>query len=502
MSIFPLVWAVHIADGVLGWPWLAAGFALAALLALLASWRVREEEVPRIALMTAAFFVASSIHVKLGPSSAHLLLGGLVGVVLGRRAPLAILVGVTLQALLIPHGGMSTIGVNAVTQTLPALLAGALFPVLHALAHGRHPAFRALLVMASAVLWGSCLVFACALLLTNPWHDLLRWSDSAGVVVAVESLTPALNALRHPATLVGIAVFALACVQVERRLRSAPEFALGVFLGVLSVLATTLLAGLVLLADGADRWGTFVSAVFLAHLPIALLEGVILGCTVSFLARVKPEMLIQYGERRVTRGCQPPEEAVAEPVVSLRGLTPPARLPVLLFLSLAGLLLTAGPAWAHRLLAEYTVDRAKQQVRVESWYETDDPPTDATAKVLRADGSVLAEGPLDARGVFVFTYENAEPLLVKITAPGGHGKELRIRAGELKTASPGGEESDAPSHARMGPNGDRAEDRWRSLVAGVGFLLALGALVQGWLTGRRLRRLEERLVRSDEPSVR
>src|SRR5258708_5306691 len=126
-----LPFAVHIADGVLSWPVLAGGFALAGLLALVASWRVREDEIPRIALLTAAFFVASSIHVKLGPTSVHLLLGGLVGVVLGRRAPLAILLGVALQALLIPHGGLSTIGVNACAQALPALLAGALFALLY-----------------------------------------------------------------------------------------------------------------------------------------------------------------------------------------------------------------------------------------------------------------------------------------------------------------------------------------------------------------------------------
>src|SRR5688572_16912531 len=116
---FPL-FAVHISDGVLGWPVLAGGFVLALLLAAWAARRVREDEIPRIALMTAAFFVASSIHVKLGPmTSAHLLLNGLVGVVLGRRAPLAVLVGVTLQALLIPHGGVTTIGVNACTEMIP-----------------------------------------------------------------------------------------------------------------------------------------------------------------------------------------------------------------------------------------------------------------------------------------------------------------------------------------------------------------------------------------------
>lgn len=35
--------------------------------------------------MTAAFFVASLIHVPIGPTSVHLLLNGLLGVVVGRR---------------------------------------------------------------------------------------------------------------------------------------------------------------------------------------------------------------------------------------------------------------------------------------------------------------------------------------------------------------------------------------------------------------------------------
>ena len=295
MSVLYPLWAVHITDGVLGWPWLAAGFALAAVLALVAAWRVREEDVPRIALLTAAFFVASSIHVKLGPTSAHLLLNGLVGVVLGWRAPLAILIGVTLQALLIPHGGLSTIGVNTCTEALPALMAGALFPLLHRAVRENGAGPRSLLVAASAVLWGGCLVFAVVLVLTNPLRDVVQWKSDAGLLIAIDNLAPARNVLLHPATIAGLALFALGCAILERRLRTAPEFPLGAFLGVLSVLATTLLTGGVLLADGADRWSTFVNAVFIIHLPIAFIEGVILGCTVSFLARVKPEMLLSPG---------------------------------------------------------------------------------------------------------------------------------------------------------------------------------------------------------------
>ena len=89
---FGLLWAVHISDGILSTPWTAAGFAVMALLMIPACFRVRDEEIPRIALLTAAFFVASLIHIRVGPTSCHLLLNGLLGVILGRRAALAIFV--------------------------------------------------------------------------------------------------------------------------------------------------------------------------------------------------------------------------------------------------------------------------------------------------------------------------------------------------------------------------------------------------------------------------
>src|SRR5262245_43478025 len=95
------VWAVHISDGVLSGPWLAGGFAGAVCLALAALAhdlvrslfkvrQVRDEDIAQAALLTAAFFVASLVHVRVGPTSVHLLLNGLVGVLLGWRAALAI----------------------------------------------------------------------------------------------------------------------------------------------------------------------------------------------------------------------------------------------------------------------------------------------------------------------------------------------------------------------------------------------------------------------------
>ncbi len=135
-----LPFAVHLSDGAIAQVWEAAGYLGAAFLLLVAMWRIREDDIPRIGLLSAAFFVGSSIHLPLAflPTSVHLVLNGLVGVVLGRRAPLAIAVGLLLQRLLLNHGGIETLGLNTCIMAVPALLAGWTYPVLRAI---RLPAF-------------------------------------------------------------------------------------------------------------------------------------------------------------------------------------------------------------------------------------------------------------------------------------------------------------------------------------------------------------------------
>src|SRR5581483_1699575 len=103
--------------------------------------------------------------------------------------------------------------------------------------------------------------------------------------------TAALRCTFHPLTLAGIAVAAAFLGWLERRLDQAPEFSLGLLLGSVTVLTTTLLNAITLRFGGAEPWGSLILLVFVAHLPVAALEGVILGFILSFLARVKPEML-------------------------------------------------------------------------------------------------------------------------------------------------------------------------------------------------------------------
>lgn len=80
------------------------------------------ERVPRVALITSAFFVVSLIHVPVGFTSVHLVLNGLVGLLLGWAAFPALLIALMLQALLLGHGGLLALGVNTLNMALPAVL--------------------------------------------------------------------------------------------------------------------------------------------------------------------------------------------------------------------------------------------------------------------------------------------------------------------------------------------------------------------------------------------
>jgi cobalt/nickel transport system permease protein len=272
--------AVHISDGILQGTWLAGGFAVAGLVAVLALWRLRDEEIPRIALLTAAFFVASSIHVRVGPTSWHLLLNGLVGVLLGWRAGLAIPIGLTLQYFLLAHGGGTTLGINTCVMLLPALLAWAVFRILSTAPWLRHWWFRAGLVAISTLVLILSVVYSIALLFSN---HLITDRPEIGTA---DSIT------FHPATLAGAVVLAVGGAWLESRLRTTPEFALGLVVGELAVLATIALNYLVLVY-GSDQGDLRLPArvMLVLHLPIAVIEGVVLGFAVSFLARVKPELL-------------------------------------------------------------------------------------------------------------------------------------------------------------------------------------------------------------------
>jgi cobalt/nickel transport system permease protein len=113
---------MHISEGVLDARICIGGYAVAAGLTALALRKIRREDIPKISVMGAFFFVSSLIHFKVGISSVHLTLVGLLGIVLGFPSVLALLVGLFFQAVMFQHGGLSTLGVNTTVFAVGALL--------------------------------------------------------------------------------------------------------------------------------------------------------------------------------------------------------------------------------------------------------------------------------------------------------------------------------------------------------------------------------------------
>lgn len=196
---------MHISEGVLSPMVLGGGAALAACGVAVGLKRLDYDRLMTVAILSSAFFVASLIHVPIGPASAHLVLNGLLGVMLGWAAFPAIFVALALQALLFQFGGLTVLGVNTFTMALPPVLC---FYV-----------FRAML--------------------TGP-----------------------------------------------ARLRGGAAFACG----FLAVGCSALLTAAALALSG-EAFVPAARALLLAHVPVMLVEGVVTSLVVSFIARVRPEML-------------------------------------------------------------------------------------------------------------------------------------------------------------------------------------------------------------------
>jgi cobalt/nickel transport system permease protein len=118
---------MHISDGVLPISVTVGSYIAGAAIVAWSVRRTNSEELPKLAVMTAAFFVASLVHVPLGPTSVHLIIPGLTGALLGSSAFLSIGLGLLLQSLLFQFGGLTALGANALMMGLPALACGWFF---------------------------------------------------------------------------------------------------------------------------------------------------------------------------------------------------------------------------------------------------------------------------------------------------------------------------------------------------------------------------------------
>ncbi|MBM3699678.1 MAG: cobalt transporter CbiM [Actinobacteria bacterium] len=124
---------MHLPDGIITAPAIIGGYAAAAGITAFSMYKIKKQHInprniiPRAALLTAAFFAASLIHIPIPPVSVHLVLSGLMGVMLGWFSFPAIIVGLLLQAVMFQHGGLTTLGINACIMGVPAILAYYIF---------------------------------------------------------------------------------------------------------------------------------------------------------------------------------------------------------------------------------------------------------------------------------------------------------------------------------------------------------------------------------------
>lgn len=157
---------MHISDGVLSAPVWIGGYAATVGIIAATIKRIKVDNMPKVAVMTSAFFVASLIRVPLGPTSVHLVLSGLVGIILGPAAFISIFVGLVLQAFLFQHGGITTIGINAIMMGTPAVLAYEIFNLRKNFSFSANEFIFGALAGASGVFSGT-LILALALITTG-----------------------------------------------------------------------------------------------------------------------------------------------------------------------------------------------------------------------------------------------------------------------------------------------------------------------------------------------
>ncbi len=194
---------MHISEGVLTAPVLIGGAVLTAAGTTVGLKKLDYDRIMTVSMLSATFFVASLIHVPVGPGSVHLLLGGLLGLLLGWGAFPAIVVALLLQAIFFQYGGIVVLGINGLNIGGPAVLCG-LF--LSPLLGGSKKQ-----LMTAGFLAGFCSMFLSALLMAGA----LFLSDQGFLHAAVILLSSHLPIMLIEGLITMFVVSFLARVQPE-----------------------------------------------------------------------------------------------------------------------------------------------------------------------------------------------------------------------------------------------------------------------------------------------
>ena len=120
---------MHIAEGVLPIYLVALGwiFTFIFLAISVKNLKKNPEKLSLTSLFACLCFIASLIHIPLGPISTHLTLNGVTGLILGYTSYLAIFIALFFQSIFFNFGSLLVLGINTFNMAFPALMFYLLF---------------------------------------------------------------------------------------------------------------------------------------------------------------------------------------------------------------------------------------------------------------------------------------------------------------------------------------------------------------------------------------
>jgi len=121
---------MHISEGVLSTGVIAVSSLSLAPLVINSVRKLQQDDISKVALLSALFFVVSTIHLPIGVTSVHFMMLGIIGIMLGWHSFTALLIALLLQAMLIGFGGISSLAVNTLNTGVGALSGFYIFKIL------------------------------------------------------------------------------------------------------------------------------------------------------------------------------------------------------------------------------------------------------------------------------------------------------------------------------------------------------------------------------------
>ncbi len=186
---------MHIADGILPAKVCIGGYAIAGLATWYSLRQINRQKnpqqgIPKAALLTAAFFVASGISIPIPPASVHFVLNGLLGTILGYYAFPAILIGLFFQGQMFGHGGLTTLGVNASMMGIPAILAYYIFQLRYLFGEKKPVVTSIFAFFSGAIGLGLALMIFFTLVVTNLPAELNNATERSALYALMLSHIP------------------------------------------------------------------------------------------------------------------------------------------------------------------------------------------------------------------------------------------------------------------------------------------------------------------------